>query len=317
MSVAPANRQLGLLDKSLHLGTNAATRAMTAKQNDAQLRPSAKEPPVTSLAEKTPPNAPAQRFATEGIKPLARASLVARAFMRIVGFVERLNVTFSKVGNPPIYDNAVFPWTTDVEGEWRAIRAELDRVLLRQADLPGFHELSTDVATISQDRGWKTFFLSGYGFKSDANIKKCPETWRICQKIPGLITVMFSILEPGKHLPPHRGPYNGVLRLHLGLIVPEPREQLGIRVEHDVYRWKEGEAVIFDDAYEHEAWNKTPHTRVVLFVDFRKPLRFPANFLNWLLLSLAIFTPFIREGMDNQKAWEKKFYEEAEALRNG
>ena len=44
---------------------------------------------------------------------------------------------------------------------------------------------------------------------------------------------MFSILEPGKHLPPHRGPYNGVLRLHLGLIVPEPREQLGIRVDNE------------------------------------------------------------------------------------
>ncbi|MGH6665486.1 MAG: hypothetical protein ACREB2_11380, partial [Pseudolabrys sp.] len=53
-----------------------------------------------------------------------------------------------------------------------------------------------------------------------------------------------------------------------------------------------------------DAWNRTPHTRVVLFVDFRKPLRFPANFLNWLLLSLAVFTPFIREGADNQRAWE-------------
>lgn len=58
----------------------------------------------------------------------------------------------------------------------------------------------------------------------------------------------------------------------------------------------------FDDAFEHEAWNRTPHTRVVLFVDFRKPLRFPANMLNWLLLNLAVFTPFIREGMDNQRA---------------
>ena len=259
---------------------------------------------------------PTQRFATEGIKPMHRPSLVTRLFMKVVGFVERLNVTQSKVGNPPIYDNAVFPWTRLVESEWRTIRAELERVLERKEDLPGFHELSTDVSTISQDRGWKTFFLSGYGFKSENNIKLCPETWRVCQNIPGLITVMYSILEPGKHLPAHRGPYNGVLRLHLGLIVPEPRDQLGIRVEKDVYRWKEGEAVIFDDAYEHEAWNKTPHTRVVLFVDFRKPLRFPASFLNWLLLNLAVFTPFIREGMDNQKAWEKKFYEEAEALRN-
>ncbi len=259
---------------------------------------------------------PTQNFATEGIKPMERPSLLTRVFMAVVAFVERLNLDYSLVGNPPIYDNAVFPWTKEVEREWRAIRAELDRVLTRKDDLPGFHEIATDVSTISQDRGWKTFVLSGYGFRSGRNIKQCPETWRICRKIPGLITVMFSIFEPNKHLPPHRGPYNGVLRLHLGLIVPEPREQLGIRVENAVYRWKEGEAVVFDDAYEHEAWNNTPHTRVVLFVDFVKPLRFPANVFNWLLLHLAVFTPFIREGMDNQMAWEKKFYAQAEAWRN-
>jgi len=260
--------------------------------------------------------APSQQFGTAGIAAMGRPSLVTRAFMAIVAFVERLNLSHSKVGNPPIYDNQVFPWTKTIERDWRAIRTELDRVLIRQDELPGFHELSTDVATISKDRGWKTFLLCGYGFRSQANIDQCPETWRICQGIPGLTTAMFSILEPGKHLPPHRGPYNGVLRLHVGLIVPEPRDQLGIRVENETYRWKEGEAVIFDDAYEHEAWNKTPYTRVVLFVDFVKPLRFPANLLNWLLLHLAIFTPFIREGMDNQKTWEKRFYAEAEALRN-
>jgi len=273
---------------------------------------------VVTIADRsaTTEQEPEQQFGTAGITPLNRPSLITRSFMAVVAVVERLNLKYSRVGNPAIYDNAFFPWTAEIEREWRSIRTELDRVLTRKEELPGFHELATDVSTISQDRGWKTFLLAGYGFKSHANIRQCPETWRICQKIPGLITVMFSILEPGKHLPPHRGPYNGVLRLHLGLIVPEPREQLGIRVEKEVYRWKEGEAVIFDDAYEHEAWNRTPHTRVVLFVDFRKPLSFPANFLNWLLLNLAVFTPFIREGMDNQKAWEKKFYEEAEALRN-
>lgn len=264
----------------------------------------------------TSQQAPEQQFGTAGIKPMNRASSITRAFMAVVAWVERLNLKYSKVGNPPIYDKAVFPWTAEIEREWPAIRAELERVLTRKEELPGFHELATDVANISADRGWKTFLLAGYGFRSEANIELCPQTWRICQKIPGLITVMFSIFEPNKHLPPHRGPYNGVLRLHLGLIVPEPREKLGIRVENDLYRWKEGEAVIFDDAYEHEAWNKTRHTRVVLFVDFRKPLHFPANVLNWLLLNLAMFTPFIREGMDNQKAWEKRFYAEAEALRN-
>jgi beta-hydroxylase len=270
---------------------------------------------VTSVAPSIQ-DEPNQRFGTTGIKPLERPSLLARVFMRIVAAVERLNLKCSKVGNPPIYDKAVFPWTREIEAEWRAIRAELDRVLVRKEELPGFHEVATDVATISQDRDWKTFLLCGYGLKSDANIALCPQTWAACQKIPGLITAMFSIFEPGKHLPPHRGPYNGVLRLHLGLIVPEPRDQLGIRVDKEVYRWKEGEAVIFDDAFEHEAWNKTAHTRVVLFVDFIKPTRQPARLLNWLLLNLAMFTPFIREGLDNQKAWEKKFYQEAKALRN-
>ena len=274
---------------------------------------------MSSLAETEAQsdNEPDQRFATPGIAPLARPSLIARLFMGAVAWVERLNLKHSKVGNPPIYDNAVFPWAREIEAEWRSIRAELERVLTRKEDLPGFHELASDVSVISQDRGWKSFMLCGYGFRSEANIALCPQTWRICRKIPGLITVMFSILEPGKHLPAHRGPYNGVLRLHLGLIVPEPREALGIRVENQVYRWQEGEAVIFDDAYEHEAWNNTPHTRVVLFVDFIKPTRQPARFLNWLLLHLAMFTPFIREGVDNQKAWEKKFYQQAEALRNG
>lgn len=258
----------------------------------------------------------AQAFGTEGIKPMLRPSLTTRIFMRIVAWVERLNVNCSKVGNPWVYDNAVFPWAAEIEREWHLIRAELDTVLKRKEDLPGFHEISTDVSTISQDRGWKTFLLCGYGFKSDNNIRQCPETWRIMQKIPGLITAMFSILEPGKHLPPHRGPYNGVLRLHVGLIIPEPQDQTAIRIGQQICHWQEGKALIFDDAFEHEAWNRTPHTRVVLFVDFVKPLRFPGRLFNWLVLNLAMFTPFIREGQDNHSAWEQRFYEEAEALRN-
>jgi beta-hydroxylase len=270
---------------------------------------------VTGAAQVQSQNQPAQRTATAGLAPMQRPGLMTRLFMGAVAWVETLNLKCSTVGNPPIYDSAVFPWVRTIEADWRAIRGELDRVLVRKNDLPGFHEISSDVATISTDKGWKTFLLCGYGFRSEANIAACPATWAACRKIPGLITAMFSILEPGKHLPPHRGPYNGVLRLHLGLIVPEPRDKLGIRVETKIYRWQEGEAVIFDDAYEHEAWNDTDKTRVVLFVDFVKPTRQPARLLNWLLLHLAVFTPFIREGMDNQKAWDKKFYAEAEAVR--
>ena len=262
------------------------------------------------------PAAPQQVFGTANVAPMARPSLVTRFFMSIVAAAERLNLRCSKVGNPPVYDNATFPWAAEIEREWHLIRAELEPILARRADLPNFHDISTDVATISTDNRWKTFFLAGYGLSSEQNIKQCPETWRIVQKIPGLKTAMFSIFEPGKHLPAHRGPYNGVLRLHLGLIVPGPQEKIGIRVEKTINHWEEGKALIFDDAYEHEAWNHTEHTRVVLFVDFVKPMRFPGNLVNWLLLNMAVFTPFIREGLDNHKEWEKKFYAEAEQFRN-
>ena len=119
---------------------------------------------MSSAAEQEPqsvhePN-PTQRFGTDGIKPLQRASWVTRAFMAVVAAIERLNLKLSKVGNPPIYDKAVFPWTKEIERDWRVIRTELDRVLTRKDDLPGFHEISSDVATISQDRGWKTFMLA-------------------------------------------------------------------------------------------------------------------------------------------------------------
>jgi aspartyl/asparaginyl beta-hydroxylase (cupin superfamily) len=254
---------------------------------------------------------PTQSFYTDGLDVLAPLSLPARALMRVMNWVERLNLRFSKVGNPCVYDNALFPWVAEIEREWPLIRAELDRLLVRKADLPSFHEIAPDVATISRDTGWKTFLLTGYGLHSEQNVKLCPETWRVVQKIPGLITAMFSIFEPDKYLKPHRGPYNGVLRLHLGLLVPEPRDQVAIRVGNDVCHWEEGRALIFDDAYEHEAWNRTARPRVVLFVDFVKPLRFPANLINWLVLHLAVFTPYIREGLENHRSWERRFYADA------
>jgi beta-hydroxylase len=253
---------------------------------------------------------PAQSWKTDGIATMERPGAGARLFMAIVALVERLNLTLSRLGNPCVYELAAFPWAADVEREWRVIRGELDRILLRKAELPNVHDLMADAAALSRDAGWKIFPLVAYGLRSQPNIDLCPETWRILRAIPGLTTAMFSILEPGKRIPPHRGPYNGVLRLHLGLIVPEPRERLTMRVGAERRHWQEGQALIFDDAYEHEASNESAGVRVVLFVDFEKPLRFPASVLNRLLLRLAVFTPFVRESGDNLRRWEQRFHGE-------
>ncbi len=246
---------------------------------------------------------------TEGLEDLMqKPGLGYRVGQAIVDWAERLNLKYSAVGNPPVHDNATFPWAAEIEAEWHLVRAELDRILTRKDELPGFHEIVDEVRSISTDRDWKTFVISGYGTVSEEGIRACPETWRILQKIPGLKAAMFSIFEPGKHLKPHRGPYNGVLRLHLGLRVPAEPDKIAIRVLDRVCHWEEGKVLIFDDAYEHEAWNHSGETRVVLFVDFAKPTRFPASLTNWLLLNLAPFTPFVREGYKAQKKWEKLFF---------
>ncbi len=245
------------------------------------------------------------------IKAPNRTGWLIRFLLAIVGLAERLNVRYATFGNSSVYENAIFPWAADIEREWHVIRRELDALLTRKDDLPSFQDIAADVAPISKDRGWKTFLLMGYGLKSDQNIALCPETWRVLQKIPGLKTAMFSIFEPGKHLPPHRGFYNGVLRFHLGLIVPEPRNQIAIRVGDRICHWEEGRGLIFDDAYEHEAWNRTDKTRVILFVDFVRPLRFPANIFNWIILNVALFTPYIQEGYENHRRWERSFHQAA------
>jgi aspartyl/asparaginyl beta-hydroxylase (cupin superfamily) len=253
----------------------------------------------------------AQSWQTEGLGGMERTGALTRGFMALVRLVERLNLRYAAYGNPSIYRTDVFPWARAIERDWRLIRDELDRVLERKGELPNVQDITPDATSISRDARWKIFPLVAYGIRAPRNIEICPDTWRLVRRIPGLKTAMFSILEPGKHIPAHRGPYNGVLRLHLGLIVPQPAQCVRMRVGPDIVHWEEGRALIFDDAYEHEVWNDTDQLRVVLFVDFAKPLRFPANLMNRLLLAAALFSPFLREGGENLRRFEQRFHRDA------
>jgi ornithine lipid ester-linked acyl 2-hydroxylase len=226
----------------------------------------------------------------------------------LINWVESLNEKYSIHGNPPVYNNSVFPWVKKIESEWLSIRAELDSIMKYREELPNFQDIMIDVKAISKDDNWKTFFLAGYGKLSEQNCKRCPETTRIIKMIPGMKTAFFSILSPNKHIPAHKGPFNGVLRYHLGLIVPEPKDKCRIRIDSEIRSWDEGKSIIFDDTYEHEIWNYTKGFRVVLFIDFVRPIRFPYKLLNDLMVLVAAYIPAMQEAEQNQKKWEKKFY---------
>ncbi len=178
-------------------------------------------------------------------------------------------------GRRVFFDPADFPWTAAIEAGWPAIRRELEEVLRDRDQIPNFQDISEDQKLITEGDDWKTFFFFGYGHEVPANCARCPETTRLLRHIPGLKTAMFSILVPGKHIPEHRGPYKGVLRYHLALMIPPPEGSCRIRVADEVRLWREGRSLIFDDSWLHEAWNDGEGDRVVLFVDFERPLPFP------------------------------------------
>ncbi|MGE6919565.1 aspartyl/asparaginyl beta-hydroxylase domain-containing protein [Achromobacter kerstersii] len=241
-------------------------------------------------------------------RPAGKSSVYSRVFFRFIDWLRQRIASASLVGDRPIFQNSQFPWIPALEAQTPAIRAELTELLAERQHLPAFHEISPDVGMITSDDQWKTFLFMGYGLRSERNLARCPATARALEGIPGIRSAFFSILEPGKRIPLHTGPYNGVLRLHLGLVVPEPADQCWIEVGGERYSWREGRAVVFDDLYPHQVHNNTPGLRAVLFVDFERPCRVPVKWLNRLVLRAAPFTDEIRRGKANHDAWEKGYY---------
>ncbi len=221
--------------------------------------------------------------------------------------LDRLVAAGSRLGDPAVFDQRDFLWSRGLEAEWPTIRRELDAVLLHRDALANFQDISTDQATITDDDRWKTFFLYGFGFRSDANCARCPETARLVAAVPGMQTAMFSILAPRKHIPAHCGPYKGVVRYHLGLKVPSDADHCRIRIGDERASWSEGASLIFDDTYEHEVWNDTDEERVVLFLDVVRPLRFPMNALNAVVLKAIAYSPFVADAKRRHRAWEDSF----------
>ena len=236
---------------------------------------------------------------------LGNASLQGGA--AVLRGLERLLLRASLVPTTPFLDPALLPWTAELEAHWHEMREELDCVLVRHRDLPNFQDISTDQATITDDDRWKTYFLFGFGSRSDANCARCPRTAALLERVPGMTTAFFSILSAGKHIGAHRGPYRGLLRYHLGLRVPEPAAAAGISVGGEVAHWAEGESLLFDDGYEHFAWNDTDGLRVVLFMDVERPLRAPAALLNRAVLAAVARSPFVTDAKRRETAWERRF----------
>jgi len=226
---------------------------------------------------------------------------------RVLAPVERFIGKRSLVGDATFFPLERFPWVEHIESNWTVIREEVDALLAEQAELPNVQDISKDQIEITDDDRWKTFFLYGYGFEAKLGVQMCPRTAALMREIPGMTTAMISILSPRKHILDHRGPYKGVLRYHLGLVVPQDAASCRIRVGEDVRHWEEGKSMVFDDTFNHEVWNDTDETRVVLFVDVLRPLPEPESTINRLIVKAIGYSPFVLDAKRNQQAWESRY----------
>ena len=209
---------------------------------------------------------------------------------------------------PVFFDiDRTYPPLRAVQQAYPAIRAELLAVLPTRHEIPRYHELDEAQRKISaeedQNRSWRVFMLYVMGLRPEKNRARCPRTCAVLDSVPNLFQAFFSILDAGKSIPPHHAPYRGYLRFHLGLKVPAV-DPPTIRVKDQHYTWKEGEAVLFDDSWQHEVTNRSKEPRAVLVVDVMRPMPALPHAVNSLIMKrfLESYCRKVGERLDQVQA---------------
>ncbi len=177
------------------------------------------------------------------------------------------------------YERAQFPWFDALEAATADIRGELEAVLEEpgaftpyvtgHANRPKQEEMG-----LLNDPAWSAYYLWKNGEPVAGNVERFPKTMQALGHTPLALvpnrspSILFSLLRPGAHIPPHHGLVNTRLICHLPLIVPG---KCRFRVGNDTRDWVEGQGWAFDDTIEHEAWNGSDRTRVILLFDVWRP----------------------------------------------
>lgn len=177
---------------------------------------------------------------------------------------------FSAVPKDPILDVERFPELRVLRDNWETIRDEA--LGLEGKGLIDYGAAHDDMAFVSfRWRGWKRFHIKWYHDAFPSAVQHCPKTVALVNSIPGVNAAAFTMLPPGKQLGRHRDPFAVSLRYHLGLVTPQ-KEGCAIWIDGQKRTWKAGQDFVFDETYIHWAENATDENRIILFVDFTRPL---------------------------------------------
>lgn len=244
-------------------------------------------------------------------RPIRRR--VKRLGKRLTRWLAAYQASQGLVPDEPFPDKKHFPFLKQFEDRWEEILEEVRELMKHREHIPGFQEVSPDQYRIATEKNWRTLFLYGFGNRIEGNCRQVPKTAEMIGQVPTIHTAWISILSPRYHIPPHTGVTKGILRAHLGLIIPEDRENCRIRVGDKTETYAPGKLFVIDDTYEHEVLNDTDEERVVLLLDFNRPMRFGGRAMTWLFLQVMKLTAFYQEPKKNIRNFEARF--EAAAKR--
>ena len=178
------------------------------------------------------------------------------------------------------FDREHFPWLEQLEAATPEILQELQAILAeRDSGLAPYISMPPGVppnkwSKLDKSLDWGAFHLWKEGVRMDEACARAPRTTALVESLPlcriegRAPAVFFSILKAGSHIPPHTGVTNVRSIVHLPLIVPEG---CGFRVGGETREWRVGEAFVFDDTIEHEAWNRSDQDRAILIIDTWNP----------------------------------------------
>jgi aspartate beta-hydroxylase len=193
---------------------------------------------------------------------------------------EPLLLNYPRLPAIPFYDRSLFSWLDELEAATDTIRGELEVALeAAKSDFAPYIAYPKGAPVnqwgeLNHSPRWSSLHLWRDGVRQDEACRICPKTTALLETLPlsdqpGYApTAMFSALDAKTHIPAHTGSTNVRLLCHLPLILPGPAR---FRVGAETREWKMGQAWVFDDTIEHEAWNDADELRVILIFDVWNP----------------------------------------------
>jgi len=174
----------------------------------------------------------------------------------------------SKVPTTAFVEKKHFPGVSILEENWETIRDEALALyenghIAIKDDLPA--------SSFYKNNRWTSFYLKVYDGDVPSARDLAPKTLALIEQVPGMNLALFACLNPGKKLNNHHDPFAYTVRYSLALSTPNS-DEAGLIVNGEDYNWTDGQGVLFDETYFHNAYNRSDVPRIILMTDIDRPL---------------------------------------------